>query len=97
VRPQTRIQAAAGEQLRMGAHLDDAALVHHHQPVHRGDGRQPVRDRDHGLALHQRVQAGLDGLLDLAVQGTGGFVEQQDRRVLEHHACDRDALALATD
>ena len=52
------------------------------------------RDGDHGLAFHQRVQAGLDGSLDLAVQRTGGFIEQQDRRVLEHHAGDRDALAL---
>ncbi len=27
------------------------ARIEHDQPVHRRDGRQPVRDRDHGLAL----------------------------------------------
>ena len=75
--------------------LDDAALVHHDQPVHRRDGRQAVRDRHHGLALHQPVQAFLDRGLDLAVERAGRLVEQQDRRVLQHHARDRDALALA--
>ena len=41
------------------------------------------------------VQALLDRGLDLGVERAGGLVEQQDRRVLEHHARDRDALALA--
>ncbi len=33
--------------------------------------------------------------LDFGVECAGGFVEQQDGRVLQHHARDRDALALA--
>ena len=37
----------------------------------------------------------LDRGLDLAVERGGGLVEHQDRRVLEDHARDRDALALA--
>src|SRR4051812_10645454 len=53
VRPQARIQAALRQQLAVRALFDDAALVHHDQPVERRDGGQPVRDRDHGLALHQ--------------------------------------------
>ena len=37
----------------------------------------------------------LDRELDLAVERRGRLVEDQDRRVLEDHARDRDALALA--
>ena len=79
----------------MRALLDDAAVVEHDQPVHARDGREPVRDRDHGLACHQRAEALLDRGLDLAVERRGRLVEHQDRRVLQDHARDRDALALA--
>ena len=79
----------------MRALLDDAAAVEHDQPVHARDGREPVRDRDHGLARHQRAEALLDGGFDLAVERGCGLVEHQDGRVLEDHARDRDALALA--
>jgi hypothetical protein len=77
------------------AFFHHAALVEHDEPVHRRDGREAVGDGDHGLAFHQPVQAGLDGGFDLGVERAGGFVEQQDGRVLEHHARDGDALALA--
>ena len=79
----------------MVAFLDDAAAVHDDEAVHRGDGREPVRDGDHGLAFHEPVQALLNHGLDFAVERAGGFVEQQDRRVLEHDPRDGDALALA--
>ena len=79
----------------MAAHLDDPALVEHDQPVHGGDGRQPVGDGDHRLALHQPVEALLDRRLDLRIERAGRLVEDQDRRVLEEDAGDRDALALA--
>ena len=79
----------------MRALLDDAALLEHDQAVERRDGREPVRDGDHGLALHQRRERLLDRRLDLRVERRGRLVEDQDRRVLEDHAGDGDALALA--
>jgi hypothetical protein len=79
----------------VGALLDDAALLQHDQPVHARDGAQPVRDGDHRLAFHQAEQLLLDGQLDLAVERAGGLVEHEDGRVLQHHARDGDALALA--
>ena len=75
--------------------LDDPALVEHDQPVERGDRRQPVGDGDHRLAFHQPVEIVLDRRLDLRIERRGRLVEDQDRRILEHHAGDRDALALA--
>ena len=94
VAPKPCIQPAPGHQLGMRAGLDDAALVQHHQPVHAGDGGQPVRDGDHGLALHQRLQAFLDGGFDF--ESSAEVASSRIRMgVLEQHAGDRDALALA--
>ena len=47
------------------------------------------------LPCISRVEALLDRRLDLGVERRGRLVEHQDRRVLEQHARDRDALALA--
>ena len=41
-----------------------------------------------------RAERGLDLGLALGVEGAGGFVEQQDRRVFQEGAGDGDALAL---
>ena len=60
-----------------------------------GERRQPVRDHEHRLAGHQRAQAVLDMALGDRVQRTGRLVEQEDRRVLEDGARERDALPLA--
>ena len=54
-----------------------------------------MRDGDYRFPLHQSQQLVLDRKLDLAVERRGRLVEHQDRRVLEDHARDRDALALA--
>ena len=79
----------------MRAQLGYAAFVEHDQPVHRGDGRKPVGNRDHRLALHQRVEALLDRGLDFQIERRGRLVKDEDRRVLQQHARDGDALALS--
>ena len=48
----------------------------------------------HRLAFHQAVQALLNGGLHFRVQRAGGLVQQEDGRVLQHDACDGDALPL---
>ena len=52
-------------------------------------------DGDHGLAFHEVVEALLDGRLDLRVERARRLVEDEDGRVLEQHAGNGDALALA--
>jgi hypothetical protein len=76
--------------------LDDPPLVHDDQPVHGRNRREPVRNGDHGLALHEIVELLLNGRLDLAVERTRRLIKNQDRRVLQKHTRDRDALTLAT-
>ena len=49
--------------------------VEYDEPVHCRDGRQPVRDGDHGLAAHERRQGLLDRRLDLGIQRAGGLVQ----------------------
>jgi hypothetical protein len=85
---------AQPQELVVRPRFDDAARLEHDQAVHPRDGGETVRDRDHGLAFHQAVQLLLDGELDFAVERRGRFVEDEDRRVLQHHSRDRDPLAL---
>ena len=75
--------------------LDNSALIHDDQPVHGRDGGEAVGDGDHRFAFHQIVELLLDGSFDFAVEGAGGFVENQDRSVLQEDARDGDALTLA--
>src|SRR5947207_10495309 len=66
--PEAGVVAAFGEELAMRAVFEDAALIEIDHPVHAGDGRETVRNRDHGAALHQRPEARLDQMLALAVE-----------------------------
>ncbi len=91
-----RVEAALCDQRVVRAFLDDFALVHHHQPVHGGDRRQPVRNGDHGLALHQSVEVLLDRRLDLRIERRRGLVQNENRRILQHNAGNGDALPLAS-
>ena len=88
------VQAALGQQLRVRADLDDAALVHHDDAIGVQDGGQPVRDDHAGAAAHELPQRILDQVLALAVERAGGFVQDQDARVAQERARDGDALAL---
>src|SRR5690606_4457989 len=54
-----------------------------------------MRDGNDRLPFHQPLQILLDHRLDLRIERGSGFVEDEDRCVLQHHARDRDALPLA--
>src|SRR5687768_16987685 len=95
VAPELLVVPAEAQQLVVRAAFHDPPLLEHHEAVHTRDGREAVRDRNHRLAFHQLEQLLLDCELDLAVERGGGLVEHQDRRVLQDHARERNALALA--
>ena len=52
-------------------------------------------DEDDGAAFERNGAVGNEGMLAFEVVHRGGFVEQQDRRVLDQRTGDRDALLLA--
>src|SRR5690606_8967004 len=88
--------AMTSEKLGMTAVFHDAAMIEHQDAVEVGDGGQPVCDHDDGLVTHEQVHGVLDGLFGQRIQAGGGFIHDEYRRVLEHDAGDRYALALAT-
>ena len=93
--PHLRVMAIPLEQLRMAAALDDAAGIHHQDLVGVHHRRQPVRDHQRGAADRDAVEFGLDRFLAFGIQRRGRLVEDQDRRILQQRARDRDALLLA--
>ena len=89
------INAAALDQFRVRAGLNDAALVQHDNHVRVENGGEPVRDANGRAALHQFVERGLHGAFGFGVERAGGFIQNQNRRVLQNGAGDGEALALA--
>ena len=78
----------------MVAHLDDLAAVHDDQAIGLAQRRQAVRDGDGRPALHEVVERLLDFLLGGRIHGRRGLVHDQDARVDEQRARNRNALAL---
>src|SRR5437879_3234349 len=59
------------------------------------DAREPVGEDEGGAAAHEAVERLLDRGLALRVDRGERLVQDQDRRVAQERAGDRDALALA--
>ena len=79
----------------MGPAFDDASVIEHEDEVGVGDGRQPVRDDEHRAAGEQPIHGFLDQTLGFGVERGSRFVENQNWRIDEQRARDRDALPLA--
>ena len=79
----------------MRALLDDAAVLEHDDQVGIADRREPVRDDERGSVLEQQMQRLLDLSLGADVDRRRRLVEDQDPRVGEQRARERDQLALA--
>ena len=93
---QATIDAAReAQQVGMVAVLDDASVVEDQDAVERAHRLQRVRDDERRAAPHQRLHGVLDQGLRLAVETRGGFIQDQDRRIGQEGARNRDPLALA--
>ena len=78
----------------MGALLHDPATVHHHDPVRLAHGGEPVRDDQRGPPAHHVAERFLHQPLALRVERAGRLVEQEDRRIAQDRASDRESLLL---
>ena len=87
--------AVLGHERIEAAHLMDALVLDHEDgvgPAHHG---QPVGDDEGGAVFHEPLQTFHDQRLGLGVQGRGGLVQDEDRRVLEQGPGYGQTLALA--
>src|SRR4051812_15597898 len=91
---QAPVVAAGRQQLLVRALLDDPAVLEHDDLAGALDRGQPVRDHDRGAAGQQAPQAVLDPALGVHVDVRGGLVQDQDPRVGDERAGERDELAL---
>ena len=92
---QVEVEALPREQLLVRALLDDAAVVHHEDGVGVADGGQPVRDHEARAVLHQLRHGLLDQHLGTRVDRAGRLVEDEDLRIGQERAGDRQQLLLA--
>ena len=83
------------ETINDDADFFDPALFHHDDLVGGQNGGEPVRNRDHGAALRQPFERELDLLFRFGVERGGGFVEEENGRVLEQRPGDGEALLLS--
>jgi len=79
----------------MPAGLDDVAMIQHQDAVGADHARQPVRQDQRRAAPRETIDRLLDHRLVLGVDRGQCLVEDQDRRVAQQGAGDRQPLALA--
>ncbi|MGF6674388.1 hypothetical protein OKW44_002240 [Paraburkholderia sp. WSM4174] len=89
------IERRAQKQVGVTALRDDAALLQHDNAVRLLYGREAVRDDQRGAVLRGIVQRLLYEAFAGSVERAGGLVQQQDGRILQDRAGDRNALALS--
>ncbi len=92
---QPPVGAVAADQLGVPSGFDDPAVIQHQDAVGADDARQPMRQDQRGAAGREAVDRLLDHRLVLGVDRRQRLVEDQDRRVAEQGAGDRQTLALA--
>ena len=78
----------------MGAALDNAAVIQHHDGVGVAHGGKAVRDDKHGAPGHQRVHTALHNGLGARVDGAGRLVHNHHRWVGHSRTCNGKQLAL---
>ena len=90
-----RIKTVICNQIFVGSLFYDATVLHDENLVGVPDGRETMGDDQRSPAAHQVRERILNQPLAFGVECGCGFVEDQDRRILEHGPRDGDALPLA--
>ena len=92
---QQPVQLAPLAELRVGADVGEPPVGgQHRDPVGQVERGLAVRDQQRGPAGHHPVQGGVDLRLDPRVDRGGRVVEQQQPRVGDQRAGERDPLPL---
>ena len=91
---QLPIIAVLSEQTLVGAAFYNLSVVEHTDLIGILDRTQTVGDGYGGTRLHQTLQSILYQTLALRIEGGGGFIEDEDRGILQDGTGDGDTLAL---
>src|SRR3954470_19293282 len=92
---QRQVEAARRKQLVMGSLLDDLAVLQDDDQVGIADRREAVGDDEGRAAVQEPSQRTLDLSFRADVDGARCLVEDQDPRVCQERARERDQLTLA--
>ena len=90
-----RKAAAFRHQFIESSVLDHAPMLEHEDARGIADRGEAVRDHEGGAALHHFVERGIDLGLGDGIERAGRLIENQDRRILQQRARDRQPLPLA--
>lgn len=93
---QLGVGAGLPHQLCVRALLDDPAAVHDQDPIGVADGREAVRDEQHGATRGQRSQPLEQVVLSSWVQRCRRLIQDQEPAVSVERPGQRDPLPLAT-
>ena len=85
---------ALGDEIVVVPPLDDLPLLQDHDGLGVAHGGQAVGDDEHGPVRHQMVHARLDELFRAGVNGAGGLVQDQHRRIRYGDTGNGQELAL---
>lgn len=89
------IMSPACQQFIVRSLFFDSIRGHDDDAVSMADCRQPVCDDQGSSALGQFVQCALDRRFRFRIEGGCGFIQNENRRIFQKHAGDRDPLFLA--
>ena len=92
---QVGVLAVAGDERVVATLLDDPAAFENEDAVGFAERGEAMSDRDRGATLREGTERLLNRLFAFGVDVARGFVEHQDRRIVENRAGDRHALAFA--
>src|ERR671939_328637 len=80
----------------MSTRLYNFSSLDHQDHIGSLDGGETVGNRQGGAVLHQRCKRRLDEPLRTCICRAGRLIQDQDPRLLEEDAGNREALLLAT-
>src|SRR5439155_773757 len=89
------VELAAFEEFGVSSAFRNLSVLEHDDAVGPAHGRKPVRDEEGRAALGQSVQGLQQSVFGFDVERAGRLVEDQNGRVLQQGARNRNALALA--
>jgi hypothetical protein len=82
-------------QLVEAAAFHDATLLEDEDAAGIADGGQPMRDDEGGTPLHHLVERRVHLHLGHGIERACGFVKNEDRRIFQKRARDREPLTLS--